>query len=142
MTPTLTHPASTVLSHWLTKATLFLSAVAGTTVKKLFCCCEERPLGIMLGHTVMKAVFPLLVTDLILRVNDLSWAKALTQSLPLKLKPVEHEEHIEADIQEAHFSAHLWHWLLVSLNIPLPQVLLADTHIFWLRVRPEVQAVQ
>jgi len=53
-------------------ATLLVSAEAGTTVKKLFCWVSDNPLGMILGQTVMKAELPLLVTELIERVTDLS----------------------------------------------------------------------
>lgn len=62
---TVTHPLSMVLSHWLIYATLAWSALEGITVKKLFFCWGESPLGMMLGQTVMKALFPLLEVDLI-----------------------------------------------------------------------------
>ena len=60
----------------------------------------------MLGQTVMKAEFPRLVTELTERVTALSWARATTQSAPLKLYPGAQDEQMVAERQVAHLAGH------------------------------------
>ena len=54
----------------------------------------------------MKAEFPRLVTELTERVTALSWARATTQSAPLKLYPGAQDEQMVAERQVAHLAGH------------------------------------
>jgi hypothetical protein len=64
------------------------------------------------------------------RVRDLSWDRDLTQSVPSKLKPEAQVEQIVAEMQSAHLAGQAWHDPVELRNLPEPQVLLEETHMF------------